>query len=476
MVGSPQGLTVRVLGLTALAFAVHLAWGLTLPAPVDADPAYYQLVAQRIASGGGATSPALGFLGWLPEQLPLPADSHWMPLPSRVLVPGVWVSGAWGAQVTGALLAALWVPLAMALARQWSAGAEVLAGGLAACGVGYARFASSGDSMALAGLLGGAAVLAIQRDKPVVLAGVAAALALTRGEGLLVAPLLAAPLILERRRLAVAALAGPLAWALWQLRCVRAFGPDWWAARGQLGAQLDYAAYAAGVPGSAGWADRVAFVVQELPGQLVVIGLAGAALGVPLALLGAGVLRTRPAVRGVVVAGVALPLLALGVAPAVAASGTVFRAVSALAPAGCALAAVGVTWASAWAVRARDYPRWLLPGLAAVGIWVASVGQGIGTLRAMPSAAPVCHDAGDRVVLAAQPHRVALACGQRAVLLPADATPDQLQALAERYDIWLAVPQPAPGGVGLDQARAGSVLGPTWSPHAVTPGLWVRSR
>lgn len=80
------------------------------------------------------------------------------------------------------------------------------------------------------------------------------------------------------------------------------------------------------------------------------------------------------------------------------------------------------------------------------------------------------------MVLAAQPHRVALACGQRAVLLPADATPDQLQALAERYDIWLAVPQPAPGGVGLDQARAGSVLGPTWSPHAVTPGLWVRSR
>jgi hypothetical protein len=465
-----------MLGLTALAFTLHLVWGLTLPAPVDADPAYYQLVAQRIATGQGATSSALGFVGWLPDALPMAADSHWMPLPSRVLVPGVWLSAQWGTHVTSALLAALWVPLAMVIARHWSPHAELLAGVLAACGVGYARFASSGDSMALYGLLGGAAVVALQRDKPLVLAGLAALAALTRGEGLLLVPLLAAPLVLRRRRLAAAAVAGPLAWAIWQLRCVRVFGRSWWGARSELGAQLDYAAFAAGVPGAADWGDRALFVLQELPGQAVVIGLAGAALGVPLALVGAGVLRARPVVRGVVLTGAALPILALALAPAVAASGTVFRAVSALAPAGCALAAVGVTWASAWAVKQRDYPAWLLPGLAGAGVWIASLAQGAATVRAMPSAPPVCHETADHVVLAAQPHRLALACGHRTVLLPAAGTPEGIGALAERYDVWLAVPQQTPGGVGVDDARAGSVLGPTWRPHPDTPGLWVRSR
>ena len=114
-----HGLTVRdLLWLGAFGLLARLiaAW------PVDyapyTDPAYYALVAERLASGHGFTVPVIwSFLevgGRLPTpaELPVPSNAHWMPLTSIVaagpmaLFDPSWRSG----QLPSILLSAALVP------------------------------------------------------------------------------------------------------------------------------------------------------------------------------------------------------------------------------------------------------------------------------------------------------------------------------------------------------------------------------
>jgi hypothetical protein len=100
--------------------------------PVDyapyTDPAYYQLVAERLAIGEGFTVPVIwSFLevgGRLPPDphLPVPSNGHWMPLSSIVSAASMWLFGpSWrAAQLPHIVLSAGLVPLTYLVAwRFW---------------------------------------------------------------------------------------------------------------------------------------------------------------------------------------------------------------------------------------------------------------------------------------------------------------------------------------------------------------------
>ena len=64
---------------------------LIVPWPPFTDPAYYSLIAQRLAEGHGFTTPVLwsfievGSVIPDPAVLPVPSNAHWMPLTSIVV-------------------------------------------------------------------------------------------------------------------------------------------------------------------------------------------------------------------------------------------------------------------------------------------------------------------------------------------------------------------------------------------------------
>ncbi len=70
------------------------------------------------------------------------ADLHWMPLPSRLLVPGLWLWPAHGDAVVTVIVAAVRGPLAAVLAGRLGGARSVLwaAGLLGVLGNGYVRF------------------------------------------------------------------------------------------------------------------------------------------------------------------------------------------------------------------------------------------------------------------------------------------------------------------------------------------------
>lgn len=76
--------------LTVFALVARVAAALVVDWPPYTDPAYYTLVATRLAEGGGFTVPVLwSFLevgGQIPSDphLPVPSNGHWMPLTSIV--------------------------------------------------------------------------------------------------------------------------------------------------------------------------------------------------------------------------------------------------------------------------------------------------------------------------------------------------------------------------------------------------------
>jgi hypothetical protein len=104
-------------------FAVGLVVRILAAAPVDyapyTDPAYYTLVAERLASGEGFTVPVIwSFLevgSTLPDPaaLPVPSNGHWMPLTSILSGGFMAVLGqSWRAgQLPMILLSALLVPM-----------------------------------------------------------------------------------------------------------------------------------------------------------------------------------------------------------------------------------------------------------------------------------------------------------------------------------------------------------------------------
>ena len=418
---------------------LHGLFALTIPSPVDWDPAYYRQVALNIAQGRGAVTQSLLFFGYLPQALPFPADLHWMPLPSRVLVPGLalWEHGD---QLITVLLAATWAPLAWALSRRLGQDG-MLAGALALLGGGYLRFLSTPDSIALYGALGGAVALALAHRRYLLAAAALAAAALTRGDGLLLAPCLALPLILKRKPVGVLlALVGPTVALAWMARCHSVGDPAWASSRELVLQTLSYPDFVLGLPGTPSFRARLVFLVGEIP-ALLRVGLIGGAFLLPWPALWALRRHRPPWALGLALYAVAFPLAALVLAPGVASSGTIFRSGSALVVGTCALAASGF---EALCAR-RSYPRWL-PLLA-----VASVSLALGLANAwLAPSIPWRCPPGDTAIFATRP----LSCERPALLLPVNMPPQQVRELAERYEIegvWLT---PSDGlGWGAEEER-----------------------
>ena len=404
---------------------LHGLFALTVVTPVDWDPAYYRQVALNVVEGRGAVTQSLLFYGYQPESLPFPADLHWMPLPSRVLVPGLalWTHGD---QLVTVLLAAGWAPLAWALGRDLGTDGR-MAGALAVFAGGYLRFTSTPDSIALYGVLGGLALLGIARERWLVAALALGLAALTRGDGLLLAPCLALPLLARRRAWAVPlALLGPAVGLAWMARCEAVAEVGWAPSRALVFQTLDYTDFVLGLEGHPSLAERAAFAGRELLKALRV-GLVATAMLLPWPALWALRRCRRPWTEGLVLYGLLMPLTALILAPGVAASGSVFRSGAALFVGLCALAAVGLEALC----RSRAYPRWL-PALAFA---LASLGLGAANAHLAPSEPWTCPE-GAEPVFASRP----LLCSRPALLLPRGMEPEQVRALAERYGVeqaWL---------------------------------------
>jgi hypothetical protein len=187
--------------------------------PAFTDPAYYSLIAQRLADGHGFTAPILwSFLevgGRLPDPavLPVPSNGHWMPLTSIVAAGSMLLFGSTDAAgaIPLVLLSALLVPFTYLVASElfgvrWQAIAAavlaVFAGpllilypsidnfaifGMAGAGSLYAsmravRAASAAPWLVAGGALAGLATLA-RVDGFLLTVGVAAAWFVRRGWG-----------------------------------------------------------------------------------------------------------------------------------------------------------------------------------------------------------------------------------------------------------------------------------------------------
>ena len=114
-------MSVRTRDLVVLTLAALVARAvavLVVPWPPFTDPAYYSLVAQRLADGHGFTAPVLwsfievGSVLPDPAVLPVPSNAHWMPLTSIVAAGSMLLFGS--TYVAGTLplivLSALLVP------------------------------------------------------------------------------------------------------------------------------------------------------------------------------------------------------------------------------------------------------------------------------------------------------------------------------------------------------------------------------
>ena len=161
-----------VLGLVARALAA---------APVDyapyTDPAYYTLVAQRLAAGDGFTVPVIwSFLevgSRIPDPavLPVPSNGHWMPLTSIVAAGAMALLGeTWRAgQLPMIFLSALLVPVT-AFAGAWlfhSRWVAILGGILAIFSGPLLVYYPLIDNFAVFGVLGAASLMtAIRAAQP----------------------------------------------------------------------------------------------------------------------------------------------------------------------------------------------------------------------------------------------------------------------------------------------------------------------
>jgi 4-amino-4-deoxy-L-arabinose transferase-like glycosyltransferase len=239
-----------LLWLTAIALAVRVAAAWAVDYPPYTDPAYYLVVAERLAHGQGFTTPVLwSFLevgGRLPPDalLPVPANGHWMPLTSIVAAGGIWalegVLGAWrAAQVPFVLLSAALVPGTYLVSRElWPSRSTALAAAVLVLLAGpFLVYYPQVNNIALFGVLGAgaawSAIRAVRAERAgwwLVASGALAGLAtLTRVDGLL---LLIPPAVawwIRRERVSVAwlALAGAAFAALlapWMMRNLAVFG------------------------------------------------------------------------------------------------------------------------------------------------------------------------------------------------------------------------------------------------------------
>jgi 4-amino-4-deoxy-L-arabinose transferase-like glycosyltransferase len=134
----------RVRDLVILAVAALIARAIAvavLPWPAFTDPAYYSLVAQRLAEGHGFTIPILySFLevgSRLPDPavLPVPSNGHWMPLTSIIGAASMAIFGS--SYVAGTIpltiLSALLAPLTYGVTIElWRSRSAAIAAGVVA--------------------------------------------------------------------------------------------------------------------------------------------------------------------------------------------------------------------------------------------------------------------------------------------------------------------------------------------------------
>ncbi len=246
----PLSLRRDLLWLTAIAFLLRLAAAWIVDYPPYTDPAYYLVVAERLAHGQGFTTPVLwSFLevgGSLPVDavLPVPSNGHWMPLTSLVAAGGIWAFegalGTWrAAQVPFVLLSTALVPFTYLVSRQlWPSRSVALGASVLALLAGpFLVLYPQVNNIALFGALGAGAVWCAVRSVSagragwwLVGSGALAGLAtLTRVDGML---LLVAPAVawwVSRHRLSpvwpmLAAVAFGLVLAPWLLRNASVFG------------------------------------------------------------------------------------------------------------------------------------------------------------------------------------------------------------------------------------------------------------
>lgn len=434
--------------LYALALLWHLAWASMSHAPWDWDPSYYLGVARHIAAGEGAVTDAVWNLGWLPPTLRHPADLHWMPLPSRWLVPFLALPlPPWrAAQLGTVLIGAAWAPLAWAQARAWgrSEGVAVVAGIGGALAGGYVRYLTLPDSIALYGTVGALAVHATstRRMGPALVA--LALAAWSRTDGLLLSLALATAWQ-GRARLVIAA-AGPLAALVWAVRNRIVAGDGATLLRLRALQALDPTAWLTLTPPEpAGLWTRLVFLGDHL-GALgrtwVAVTLALPVPFLVFALLRSWGSRRRadgagaawPSIRAVLLYGVGMPPLLYVAAPAVAFEGSVFRSLAALWPALSALAMSGA------ADVTRRYHPAFIPGLLLVAL--AGMGVAAGTAPGrFPEPLPDCEALdvvgapGGAAVLSYDPIGLSTRCGRPGVILGRTMTPPDIESLAARYSI-----------------------------------------
>lgn len=236
-----------LLWLTALALVARSVAALLVPHPPYTDPAYYVLVADRLADGFGFTVPVLwSFLevgGSLPSSpaLPVASNGHWMPMTSLLSVPFIWalepVIGAWrAAQVPFVILSTALVPFTYWVGWElWRSRLVArMAGILAVLAGPFLIYYPQVNNIAAFGAFGAGAVWccirSVSSTSPGWLpgAGVLAGLAtLTRVDGLLLAvPILVAWWLGRRSAvpLLLAALAFVVVMAPWLVRNLAVFG------------------------------------------------------------------------------------------------------------------------------------------------------------------------------------------------------------------------------------------------------------
>jgi len=200
---SPRARDLIALGVVALlARAVAV---IVLPWPAYTDPAYYSMVAQRLAEGQGFSAPVLySFLevgSRIPDPavLPVPSNAHWMPLTSVVAAASMAIFGPTyvAGTVPLAILSALLAPLTYLVSMEvWgNRGMALVAGILAIFAGPLLILYPTTDNFAVFGATGAAsiycsmrAIRSLSAGRWLVVAGAFAGLAtLARIDGALLA-------------------------------------------------------------------------------------------------------------------------------------------------------------------------------------------------------------------------------------------------------------------------------------------------
>lgn len=162
-----------ILLLTTIALVARIVAVIILPWPPFTDPAYYSLVAQRLADGHGFTTPVLySFLevgSRLPEvpTLPVPSNAHWMPLTSIVAAASMAIFGSIyvAGTVPMVILSALLPPLTYLVSmRLWGSRTGAWAAGILAIFAGPLLIMyPTTDNFAIFGATGASALFCAMR-------------------------------------------------------------------------------------------------------------------------------------------------------------------------------------------------------------------------------------------------------------------------------------------------------------------------